>query len=272
MKASAHDQTSSLHAAPFHRHADCPARRLVLPPVRMHQHRLHPSAGDAGYSKFTLRKFRIESPSLRLRRRLATRVGRQQLRRESGNTGVLQLNNKSIAAAGYTPQQYGSLPLQQQVNIWAQQVGNGNTSGAYGTLTNSLGSSINGVPITQGTLAACFQFGPVICKNDLATIQANGSCPAKGSGCTASPAGANRGNGTFCGASSAQLDDNGLSICTYAPKIQKQMSAANSSCDGASTTPSNTPTTNCPGTGTNPGGAISPSPGNAPVTLPANLA
>ena len=189
-----------------------------------------------------------------------------------GNTGVLQLNNKSIAAAGYTPQQYGSLPLQQQVNIWAQQVGNGNTSGAYGTLTNSLGSSINGVPITQGTLAACFQFGPVICKNDLATIQANGSCPAKGSGCTASPAGANRGNGTFCGASSAQLDDNGLSICTYAPKIQKQMSAANSSCDGASTTPSNTPTTNCPGTGTNPGGAISPSPGNAPVTLPANLA
>lgn len=177
----------------------------------------------------------------------------------TGNTGVLQLNNKSIRDAGYSPQQYANLPLQQQVDVWAKTVGNGNTSGAYGTLANSLGSSINGVSISQGTLAACFQFGPAICANDLKAMRANGACPAKGTGCTASPAGERRGFGRFCGAAAAELDDNGLSICTYAPKIQKQIDAANQSCGNKSSNeksnekncpqgPGDFPTTPPPGT------------------------
>ena len=92
------------------------------------------------------------------------------------NFGVLQLTRSNLTNTGYSPSQYLNLSAQQQVCIWAQQVGNSNTSGAYQTLSNS--GNINGAPVTAGMLAACFQFGPLICKNDLAFMQANGgACP-----------------------------------------------------------------------------------------------
>ena len=97
------------------------------------------------------------------------------------NFGVLQLTRSNLTDTGYSPSQYLNLSAQSQVCIWAQQVGNSNTSGAYQTLSNS--GSINGTPVTAGMLAACFQFGPLICKNDLAFMQANGgACPTAGNG------------------------------------------------------------------------------------------
>ena len=110
-------------------------------------------------------------------------------------------------------------------------------------------------------LAACFQFGPLICKNDLAFMQANGgACP------TAGKAGV-RATGQTLSSGSANLDGNNQSICSWGQSIQNKINQAAATCNG-----SNGSGTNCPGGVSAPGGVIPPSPGNAPVSLPANLA
>ncbi len=67
------------------------------------------------------------------------------------NYGVLQLTRGNLPA-GMTPQQYKDLPVQQQVDIWAQQVGNSDTSGGYGTLANN--STFGGTQVTSGMQSA----------------------------------------------------------------------------------------------------------------------
>ena len=77
------------------------------------------------------------------------------------NFGVLQLTSSNLAGTGYTPAEYLALSPQEQIDVWASQVGNSNTSGGYQTLANN--ASIGGTPVTPGMEAACFQFGPGIC-------------------------------------------------------------------------------------------------------------
>jgi len=138
------------------------------------------------------------------------------------NYGILQLTRGNLPN-GMTPEEYKNLPLQQQIDIWAKQVGNSNTSGAYKTLDGYNGQTINGVAITSGTLAACFQFGPLICKNDLAFIQAHGACPSQSNG------GVRATRGTLSDGS-ANLDGNYQSICSWGKNIQGNINRAAANC------------------------------------------
>jgi len=149
------------------------------------------------------------------------------------NFGVLQLSSGNLKPTGYTPQQYLSMPLQQQVNIWAQQVGNSNTAGGYQTLAaaNSSGNTIGGASVTPGMLAACFQFGPGICKNDIAFMQQNaGQCP------TASNGGVRATRPTLANGS-ANLDGNNQSICSWGGAIQNKINQASAACSNKSGAP-----------------------------------
>ena len=62
--------------------------------------------------------------------------GGRQCASNGNNFGVLQLTRSNLPA-GMTPAQYMALPLQQQVNIWAQQ-----TRGNLGTGYTSLSKQI----------------------------------------------------------------------------------------------------------------------------------
>jgi hypothetical protein len=168
------------------------------------------------------------------------------------NFGVLQLTSSNLPA-GMSANQYLDLPLQQQVDIWAKQVGNSNTSGAYQTLANN--NSIGGTAVTPGMMSACFQFGPGICKNDVAFMQANGgACPSAGNGGV-------RATGKTLSNGTANLDGNNQSICSWGQSIQNKINQAAATC-------SNGGGTNCPDVGATPGGVIPPSPRNAPLSLP----
>jgi len=171
------------------------------------------------------------------------------------NFGVLQLTSSNLPA-GMSANQYLNLPLQQQVNIWAQQVGNSNTSGGYQTLANN--SSIGGAAVTPGMMSACFQFGPGICKSDVAYMQSNGgACPTAGNGGV-------RATGRTLSNGTANLDGNNQSICSWGQAIQNKINQAAATC-------SNSGGTNCPDGTSTPGGAISPSPSSAPLSLPDNV-
>jgi len=138
------------------------------------------------------------------------------------NYGILQLTRGNLPS-GMTHEEYKNLPLQQQIDIWAKQVGNSNASGAYKALEGYNGQTLDGVPITSGTLAACFQFGPLICKNDLAFIQANGACPSQGNG------GVRATRGTLSDGT-ANLDGNYQSICSWGKNIQGNINRAAANC------------------------------------------
>lgn len=141
------------------------------------------------------------------------------------NFGVLQLTSCNLPA-GMSSSQYLALPLQQQVDIWAQQVGNSNTSGGYQTLANanSSGSAIGGTSVTPGMLGACFQFGPGICKNDISFMEQNGGqCPTAGNGGVTATR-STLSNGT------ANLDGNNQSICSWGQAIQNKINQAAATC------------------------------------------
>lgn len=151
-----------------------------------------------------------------------------------GNTGVLQLNNAAIRAAGYTPEEYANLSLQEQVDIWASSVGSSNISGGFTTIATTIdnGGDFGGTTPTTGMLAACFQFGPAICKNDINYMKNNGgACP------TASSGGINYNDASP--KSSANLDGNNQSICSWGKTNQASIDKAckNASCN-SNTAPS----------------------------------
>lgn len=139
------------------------------------------------------------------------------------NFGVLQLNRSNLPP-GVTSAAYESESLQQQVDTWAAQVGNSNTSSAgYQTLAaaSASGRSIGSTPVTSGMLAACFQFGPAICNNDVAALQAGQPCGG------ANPININsvpRNPGI------ATTDGNGQTICSWGGNIQANINAAAATC------------------------------------------
>lgn len=177
------------------------------------------------------------------------------------NFGVLQLTRGNLPQ-GMTSDEYLRLPMQQQVCTWAQQVGNSNTRGGYATLANN--RDVGGTPVTSGMLMACFQFGQLICKNDIAFLQSHGgACPTAGNG------GVRATNPTLANGS-ANLDGNNHSICSWGGAIQNKINQAAASCKPGNG--GNNGGTECPGSGTTPNGVFPPTPGNAPVQLPPDLA
>jgi hypothetical protein len=133
--------------------------------------------------------------------------------------GVLQVSSGNLSNANISSQNYLNYSLQSQVDTWASLVGN-STEAQTGTAFAELkslyasGGNIGGVQVTAGTVAACMQFGAVICKNNLAYMKAhNGQCQDAGSGVNINDAIKN-GN-----VQSASLDGNGQSICSWGAVI-----------------------------------------------------
>ena len=121
-----------------------------------------------------------------------------------------------------------------------------------------------GYPVAFSLAAVGFFFGFMSIEFgyfDLAFMQANGgACPTAGNGGV-------RATGSTLANGSANLDGNNQSICSWGQSIQNKINQYASACKGGGGGG-----TNCPGNGTTPGGVIAPTPGNAPVSLPANLA
>ena len=179
---------------------------------------------------------------------LAAPASRNQVETHAKATAIISASFSSpapIFLLARAPASILNSPLQTQVDTWAKQVGNSNTSGAYQTLANN--GQVGGYNVTPGTLAACFQFGPLICKNDVAALQSGGACPTSGNGGVVAT-GATLRNGT------ANLDGNGQSICSWGKAIQNKINQAASTCQngGGTTTPTNNGGTNCPGSGDEP--------------------
>jgi len=150
--------------------------------------------------------------------------GGSQCASNGNNFGVLQLTRGNLPD-GMTPDEYMALPLQEQVNIWIQNT-RGNVGTGYRNVSNALnsGQTIGGVRPTAGMLKACFQFGPVICQNNFAFMQANGRCPSPGDG------GVNINSTTRATRSTANLDGNNQSICSWGRAIQRQIEANAAAC------------------------------------------
>jgi hypothetical protein len=171
------------------------------------------------------------------------------------NFGVLQLTKDNLPA-GMTPEEYLALSSQEQVDIWAQQVGVSNASGGYGTLSDTLNNAgtIGGATPTAGMLAGCFQFGPLICQNDIDYMNANGGqCPSESSEGVKATKGK---NGTLADGT-ANLDGNGHSICSWGKNIQLAINDNAKNCKA-----------NCPGTPGLGGGDLTPSPTDPTLKIP----
>lgn len=121
--------------------------------------------------------------------------------------GVLQLARINLPPR-MAPADYLAQSLQQQVDIWAE-FGNRNTfSIGYQVLVAAAAraASIGPVAITSGMVAACFQFGPTICNNDVAALQSGAPCGG------AHPVNINR---VARNPGAATTDGNGQSICSW---------------------------------------------------------
>jgi hypothetical protein len=124
------------------------------------------------------------------------------------NFGVLQISRGNLPRR-ITPRAYLAASLQRQVDIWADRVGNVNAqSEGYVLLAAAAaaGGSIGRVPITRGILAACVQFGPTICYNDVAALRNGQPCGG------ARPVNI---NAVWRNPASATLDGNGQTICSW---------------------------------------------------------
>ncbi len=162
--------------------------------------------------------------------------------------GILQLN---VGPSGldYSAQDraaYLNADLQTQVNGWAATANSNASSSGYQTLLGAYnsGTPINGYPVTAGTLAACEQFGARVCNNNVQSLQSSGSC------------------GSYTDGTS---HTGGQTICSWGHAADQQ--AANQNCQMNGQKGG----TNCPDINTTPGGVISPSPSDAPLSLPDNV-
>ena len=121
------------------------------------------------------------------REKCVMHLGTQVRLKSSGNTcaatasggafRVFQMTPSNLAAQGVTPSQYQSMSLQQQTNIWLQGAGPTQQGSSFNYINSNTGQAISGTNLTQGMAAACSQFGSLICKNDLTSIQSGGGCP-----------------------------------------------------------------------------------------------
>src|SRR5208282_1603382 len=100
---------------------------------------------------------------------------------------------------------------------------------------------------TGGTLAACEQFGAAVCNHNVQSLQSTGGCGSytDGAGHTG-----------------------GQTVCSWGQHADQQAANQNCTLNGSKSNGG----TSCPTNNTTPGTIISPSPGNAPVSLPPNLA
>jgi hypothetical protein len=135
----------------------------------------------------------------------------------SNNYGVLQLSRANIASLGLTPQQYMSETLQEQVDGWAiAGATNNNASIGFQLIDGDIGKTLKFGQVMEGILAACSQFGPVVCNNDIKLIESGKALPLQPLG---SP-GAIRCKTANCNNGTANQDGNGHTIHSWGLNIQ----------------------------------------------------
>ena len=166
--------------------------------------------------------------------------------------GILQLN-VGPTELGWQPKagnRATRTPTSRRKWTVGSQTANSNTSSwGYQTLLASYSSNspIDGYKVTGGTLAACEQFGAVVCNHNVQSLQSTGGCGSytDGAGHTG-----------------------GQTVCSWGQHADQQAANQNCTLNGSKSNGG----TSCPTNSTTPGTIISPSPGNAPVSLPPNLA
>jgi hypothetical protein len=134
------------------------------------------------------------------------------------NFGVLQLSRGNLPRR-ITPWAYMAQPLQRQVDIWVAQVGNDSSSWpAFQLLAEAqaAGRPIGAVVVTAGTVAACVQFGPTICDNDVTALRKGQPCGG------ARPVNINN---VLRNPATATMDGNGQTICSWGGGIQAAIDA-----------------------------------------------
>jgi hypothetical protein len=164
--------------------------------------------------------------------------------------GILQLNVSSggLNMSGEDRLAYQNADLQTQVDGWVATANSNTQSWGYQTLlaAYNTGSSIDGYKVTAGTLAACEQFGAVVCNHNTSALQASGDCGSYTDGSTHS---------------------GGQTVCSWGQHADQQAARQNCTMGGGASGGG----TSCPGNGTEPGVIISPDRNSAPVTLPSAL-
>lgn len=109
----------------------------------------------------------------------------QCIKNPSCCTGVLQLYGRGLLQAGYVTSdgkpdyaRYANASLQEQIDAWGKTAASNISSNGYKALDNAYnnGGYLNGQKVTAGTLAACEQFGPQQCNENVAAIRNGNGC------------------------------------------------------------------------------------------------
>lgn len=94
-------------------------------------------------------------------------------------TGVFQLNRRNVRDyAGTTPEGYGCMSLQEQVNAWARLTNAGYNSPAVRQLTSM--STFDGQKVDAGFIAACIQLGVGNCQQMVNSGRCSGFADSNG--------------------------------------------------------------------------------------------
>jgi hypothetical protein len=136
----------------------------------------------------------------------------------SNNFGILQLSRENIENVGLSPQDYMNESLQQQIDDWVLAgTANNNSSKGFKEIDRAITNSLQFGKSMEGSLAACSQFGPTICDNDIAIIGAGRPLPKKDG------VSAIRCKEKTCGHGTANQDGNGQTIVSWGLAIQEKI-------------------------------------------------
>lgn len=94
-------------------------------------------------------------------------------------TGIFQLNRRNVRDyAGTTPEGYGCMSLQQQVNAWANLTNDGYNSSAVRQLASM--STFDGQKVDASLIASCIQLGTGNCQRMVSSGQCSGFADING--------------------------------------------------------------------------------------------
>jgi hypothetical protein len=139
----------------------------------------------------------------------------------SNNFGVLQLSRQNIEHLGLSPLEYMSQSLQDQIDGWALAgAAENDASEGYSLINNDISRSRQFGQTMEGSLAACSQFGPCICNNDVDLLHDGKPLPNRGAFT------AIRCTNASCNSCTANQDQNGETIVSWGLTIQRNIISA----------------------------------------------
>jgi hypothetical protein len=133
----------------------------------------------------------------------------------ANNFGILQLSRQNIENVGLTTDEYLLLPLNDQVMYWASAGAYlNNSSTGYKSIDAKISSTLHFGHVMDGPLAACSQFGAVVCNNDVSIIESGDPLPIRNG------MGAIRCRDSRCNGGTANQDGSGETIVSWGLRIQ----------------------------------------------------